>query len=58
MITAMLRWLHRLLRRKPRPAPVAVEVLSLPPAGSRAGRKRITTTAAEFDAHLARRRPP
>lgn len=52
----MLTWLRQLLRRKPRPEPLAEVVRSLPAAGPRAARKRLTTTVEEFDAHLARRR--
>jgi len=43
----MLRWLRRLLCRRPSPD---VVVRSLPAAASRPGRRRISTTAGEFEA--------
>jgi hypothetical protein len=57
IIASMIRWLRHLLGRKQRPvAPRIVAVMTLPRKEVPVGRRRITTTADDFEAHLTKRR--
>ncbi len=54
-IASMLRWLLAILRRGNRPSRLE-EVFSVQRPEVPPGRRRITTTVAAFDQHLAERR--
>lgn len=55
-LTTMLHWLNSLLRRKRRPAGSRIEAVCSMRPEVPIGRRRMTTTVEEFEAHMARQR--